>query len=125
MSILVVDDVSLMRKILSDILTGFCGIGKADILEAADANTAIREAKRHKPGLVFLDMLMPGKTGQEAITEMLANDPNIYIVMVSSANERRTVEACIAAGAKDYMVKPLDADRVKLALANSGYKSGG
>ena len=123
MSILVVDDVSLMRKILSDILTGFCGINKAEILEAVDANTAVRDVKRHKPSLVFLDVLMPGKTGQDAIAEMLAIDPNLYIVMVSSAGEKRTVEACISAGAKDYMIKPLDSARVKLALENSGYKS--
>lgn len=122
MDIIIADDVALMRKILVDILVGHCGVSKPSIHEAADGETAVRDYKRFRPKLIFLDVLMPKKNGQDAIAEIINFDPSAYIVMCSSAGEKHIVEACVTAGAKDYLVKPLDPERVKLALENGGYK---
>ncbi|MCL1844177.1 MAG: response regulator [Defluviitaleaceae bacterium] len=124
MSILIVDDVSLMRRILKNILVGHCGIDERDIYEATDGNVALREYKRFKPRVVFLDVLMPIQDGKETVRELMAEDPNAYIIMCSSAGEREIVRDCVNNGAKDYIIKPLDPERVKLALENSGFLSG-
>jgi two-component system chemotaxis response regulator CheY len=122
MNILVVDDVSFMRKIFTDMLVNIYGLNKSSIFEASGGNSAVREYKRIKPGVVFLDVLMPDKNGTEVVGEIMAFDPNAYIVMCSSANEKAIVEECAKAGAKDYIIKPIDPERLKIALKKCGFK---
>jgi len=122
MNILVVDDVSFMRTILTDMLANHCGLDKSNIHEASGGNAAVREYKRLKPKTVLLDVLMPDLNGQETVEEIIKFDPDAYIIMCSSANEKAIVEECARAGAKDYIIKPIDPVRLKAALRKCGFK---
>jgi two-component system chemotaxis response regulator CheY len=122
MTILVVDDVALMRKILTNMLVQQCGIQKDNVYEAADGAAAVAVYKKHKPDIVFLDVLMPKQNGTETVADLIKADSEAYIIMCSAAGERAIVKDCVRAGAKDYIIKPLDPDRVKIALKKGGLK---
>ena len=94
--ILIVDDAAFMRMMLKDILTkgGFEIAG-----EAADGNEA-------------LDITMPNKDGIQALKEIKAADPNATCVMCSAMGQQSMVIDAIQSGAKDFIVKPFQADRV-------------
>ncbi|MCL1862523.1 MAG: response regulator [Defluviitaleaceae bacterium] len=122
MTVMVVDDVSLMRKILTNILVYHCKMDRSDVHEASDGSVAVMEYKRVKPKLVFLDVSMPKMSGQETVEELLKQDPDLHIVMCTAAGEREVVKQCVRAGAKDYIIKPVDPERVKVALEKAGFK---
>ncbi len=108
-TILVVDDAAFMRMMLKDILTkgGFEVIG-----EAADGNEAVAKYMELKPNLVTLDITMPNKDGLAALKEIKAADPGAVCVMCSAMGQQSMVIDAIQAGAKDFIVKPFQADRV-------------
>jgi two-component system chemotaxis response regulator CheY len=122
MDILVVDDVAFMRRIIVDILVNHCGIEKKKIHESSNGMLAVREYMRLKPKMVFLDVLMPGQNGDVTVAEIVKFDPNAYIVMCTSAKEKGVVEDCTKAGAKDYILKPIDPTRLMTALKKGGFK---
>jgi two-component system chemotaxis response regulator CheY len=119
MTILIVEDTAILRKILKDILKTTCNINPNQIFEANNALKAINDYKRIKPDVVFMDIGMPKLNGKEAVRELLAVDKNAYIVMCTGSRKLRDVKDCVYAGARDYLVKPLDPQRVKLALKKS------
>ena len=108
-TILVVDDAAFMRMMLKDILTkgGFEVIG-----EAADGNEAVQKYNELKPNLVTLDITMPNKDGIAALKEIKANDPAALCVMCSAMGQQSMVIEAIQSGARDFIVKPFQADRV-------------
>ena len=107
--ILIVDDAAFMRMMLKDILTkgGFEIAG-----EAADGNEAVAKYNELKPDLVTLDITMPNKDGLQALKESRANDPNATCIMCSAMGQQAMVIDAIQAGAKDFVVKPFQPDRV-------------
>ena len=115
-SVLIVDDVHILRKIIRDVLVKSCKISSDNIKEAVDGITAIREYKRQKPDIVFLDVLMPEQDGFETVRQIIEIDPNAYIIMCSSAGERSVVSECINLGAVDYVLKPIDPDRLERSI---------
>ncbi len=108
-TILVVDDAAFMRMMLKDILTkgGYEVIG-----EAADGNEAVIKYAELKPDLVTLDITMPNKDGIAALKDIKANDPGAVCVMCSAMGQQSMVIEAIQSGAKDFIVKPFQADRV-------------
>lgn len=108
-SILIVDDAAFMRMMLKDILTknGYRIAG-----EAADGNEAVSKYSELKPDLVTLDITMPEKDGIQALKEIRAIDPDATCVMCSAMGQQAMVIEAIQAGAKDFIVKPFQADRV-------------
>ena len=108
-TVLVVDDAAFMRMMLKDILTkgGYDVVG-----EAADGNEAVAKYNELKPDLVTLDITMPNKDGLEALKEIRANDPNATCIMCSAMGQQAMVIDAIQAGAKDFVVKPFQPDRV-------------
>ena len=108
-AILIVDDAAFMRMMLKDILTkgGFEIAG-----EAADGVEAVAKYNELKPDLVTLDITMPNKDGIQALKEIKAADPNATCVMCSAMGQQSMVIEAIQAGAKDFIVKPFQADRV-------------
>ena len=107
--ILIVDDAAFMRMMLKDILTkgGYDVVG-----EAADGNEAVAKYNELKPDLVTLDITMPNKDGLQALKEIRANDPNATCIMCSAMGQQAMVIDAIQAGAKDFVVKPFQPDRV-------------
>lgn len=107
--VLIVDDAVFMRMILKDILT------KNDIEvvgEAENGNIAVEKYLLLKPDLTLMDITMPEKEGIEAVKEICALDPSAKIVMCSAMGQQSIVITAIQAGAKDFIVKPFQAERV-------------
>ena len=117
LKVLIVDDVSIMRKTLKDILTEHCGIGNVNLIEASDGADAVFMYEQTKPDVVFLDITMPDMNGKEVIEKLKAIDPEPVIIMCSGSGDKMSVIECIRAGAKDYVRKPVTRERVLDALA--------
>ena len=107
--VLIVDDAAFMRMMLKDILTkgGYEIVG-----EAADGNEAVAKYNELKPDLVTLDITMPNKDGIQALKEIKASDPAAVCVMCSAMGQQSMVVEAINSGAKDFIVKPFQQDRV-------------
>ena len=107
--ILVVDDAAFMRMMLKDILTkgGYevCG-------EAGDGVEALAKYNELKPDLVTLDITMPNKDGIAALKDIKAADPGALCIMCSAMGQQSMVIEAIQSGARDFIVKPFQADRV-------------
>ena len=108
-TVLVVDDAAFMRMMLKDILTK----GGYEIAgEAADGVEAVARYNELHPDLVTLDITMPNKDGIQALKEIKASDPAATCIMCSAMGQQSMVIAAIQSGAKDFIVKPFQADRV-------------
>jgi two-component system chemotaxis response regulator CheY len=107
--ILVVDDSSFLRNSLKKILEdhGYEVVGMAE-----NGLEAITKYKELKPDLVTLDIIMPQMNGLEVLKLLKAVDPNACVVMVSSMSAKQSVTDCVQAGAKNYILKPYEADKV-------------
>lgn len=107
--ILIVDDAAFMRMMIKDILTknGFEVVG-----EAENGAKAIEKYGELKPDLVVMDITMPEVDGIQAVKEIKKTDANAKIVMCSAMGQQAMVIEAIQAGAKDFIVKPFQADRV-------------
>ena len=110
---LVVDDAIFMRTVLKKMLTEseFNVIG-----EAGNGLQAIEMAKELQPDIVTLDITMPEMDGIEAIDKILEVSPNTKIIMCSAMGQHSKVVEAIKKGAKDFIVKPFQADRVIEAI---------
>ncbi len=113
--ILVCDDSILARKKLKDYLKI---IGCNQIIEAADGKSAVELYKAEKPDIVFLDIVMPEKDGISAVKDIIAQDPNAYIVMTSSVGTQDNLKQALKLGAKDFVQKPLNNDMILKAIEN-------
>jgi two-component system chemotaxis response regulator CheY len=114
--VLVVDDAAFMRKVLSDALAK----GGHDVVgEAANGVEAVARFQELQPDVVTLDITMPEKDGLEALREILAADPAARVVMCSALGQESKVLESIKSGAKDFVVKPFQADRVLEALGKA------
>ncbi|MFM1650825.1 response regulator [Brevibacillus sp. B_LB10_24] len=111
--VLVVDDAAFMRMMIKEILTknGFTVVG-----EASDGAQAVEKYKELGPDLVTMDITMPEMDGIAALKEIKKLDPNARIIMCSAMGQQAMVIDAIQAGAKDFIVKPFQADRVIEAI---------
>ncbi len=111
--ILIVDDATFMRMMIKDILTknGYEIAG-----EAENGNIAVEKYLELKPDLVLMDITMPELDGIEALKMIRSKDPNAKIIMCSAMGQQAMVIEAIQAGAKDFIVKPFQADRVIAAI---------
>lgn len=111
--ILLVDDAAFMRMMLKDILTknGYEVVG-----EAENGNKAIEKYGELKPDLVTMDITMPEMDGLAALKAIKAADANAKVVMCSAMGQQAMVIESIQAGAKDFIVKPFQPDRVIEAI---------
>jgi len=111
--ILIVDDAAFMRMMIRDILTknGFEVVG-----EAQDGAQAIEKFKELIPDLITMDITMPEMDGIAALKEIKKLDPNAKVIMCSAMGQQAMVIDAIQAGAKDFIVKPFQSDRVIEAI---------
>lgn len=104
--ILTADDSAFMRKILIDILKG---AGFSNFIEAENGNQAIEKFKAEKPDLVLLDIIMPEKDGIEVLREI---GSTAKAIMVSAVGQDSIIKEAAALGAKGFIIKPFDKDKV-------------
>lgn len=111
--ILIVDDAAFMRMMIKDILTknGYEVVG-----EAQDGAQAVEKFKELRPDLVTMDITMPEMDGITALREIKKIDSNAKVIMCSAMGQQAMVIDAIQAGAKDFVVKPFQADRVIEAI---------
>lgn len=111
--VLIVDDAAFMRMMIKDILTknGYEVVG-----EANDGLQAIEKYKELSPDLVTMDITMPEMDGIAALKEIKKIDPNAKVIMCSAMGQQAMVIDAIQAGAKDFIVKPFQNDRVIEAI---------
>ena len=109
-TILITDDSILARKQLKDIIST---LGTPVFVEATDGQSAIDKYKEVHPDLVFLDIVMPKKDGNDAaIREIIDFDKDAEIIIVSSVGTQSQLKNALEAGAKDFIQKPLDKEQV-------------
>lgn len=111
--VLIVDDAAFMRMMLKDILTknGFQIAG-----EAPNGLKAVEIYKLEHPDVVTMDITMPEMDGIQALKEIKAADPAAKIIMCSAMGQQAMVMDAIKSGAKDFIVKPFQAERVLEAI---------
>lgn len=112
-NILVCDDAAFMRMMIKDILTknGYNVAG-----EAENGRKGVEKYNELKPDLVLMDITMPEMDGIQALKEIKAADANAKVIMCSAMGQQAMVIESIQAGAKDFIVKPFQADRVLEAV---------
>ena len=114
--VLIVDDAAFMRKMLGDVLTKG---GHAVVGEAANGVEAVARYQELKPDLTTLDITMPEKDGLAALADIMGSDPSARVVMCSALGQESKVLEAIKLGAKDFVVKPFQPDRVNDAVGKA------
>ncbi len=120
MKVLVVDDDVVSRMVLMHLIDS---CGKFEILEAEDGEDAWRQLESGlRPAITFCDLRMPRLSGMDLLERIKADGAfgAMPFVLVSSANDRGTVEQAAGMGAAGYIVKPFEADQVRSHMAAFG-----
>ncbi len=113
MKLLIVDDSSIIRKAISNYLKdkGWEVVG-----EAGDGKTALEIFKKNMPDLVTMDITMPEMDGLTCLTEILKIDPNVKVVVITALNDQATALKALKLGAKAFVAKPFNPDKLNEAL---------
>ncbi|EAX48654.1 response regulator receiver protein [Thermosinus carboxydivorans Nor1] len=111
--ILIVDDAAFMRMMIKDILTknGYEVVG-----EAENGLKAIEKYQELRPDLTTMDITMPEMDGITAVKQIKKIDPAAKIIMCSAMGQQAMVIEAIQSGARDFIVKPFQPDRVLEAV---------
>jgi two-component system chemotaxis response regulator CheY len=114
--VLVVDDAAFMRKMVADALaTG----GHEVVGVAGNGVEALQRFQELKPDLTTLDITMPERDGLSALADIMSVDPSARVVMCSALGQESKVLEAIKLGAKDFVVKPFQPDRVIEAVGKA------
>ncbi len=112
-NILVCDDAAFMRMMIKDILTKN---GYNVVAEAENGQKAVEKFNETKPDLVLMDITMPEMDGIQALKKIREIDSGAAIIMCSAMGQQAMVIEAIQSGAKDFIVKPFQAERVLEAV---------
>lgn len=107
--IMLVDDAAFMRMMVKKALTES---GYSDFIEAQDGAEAVQKYESEKPDMVIMDITMPNMDGLQALKKIRENDPSAKVVMCTAMGQEAMVVDAIKSGAKDFIVKPFNAERV-------------
>ena len=110
--VMVVDDAAFMRMKAVKVLTeaGY------QVVEAANGADAVDQYKKEKPDCVLMDITMPDTDGLTALKLLREFDPKAKVTMVTAMGQQKVIMEAIKTGAKDFVVKPFDAERIQAAL---------
>ncbi len=116
-TVLITDDTAFMRMTLRNVIekNGYEVVG-----EAADGEQAVELYKELRPDMVTMDITMPKMDGITAIKEIMKIDPDAKMIVCSAMGQNPLVIEALSAGAKDFLVKPFDAERVVESLRKIG-----
>lgn len=112
-TVLIVDDAEFMRMMLREIVQE---MGLVVVGEAGDGFEAIAAWRRTRPDLVLMDITMPNLDGTEALRAIIDDDPGARVVMICALGQKDQVLAAVKAGARDFIIKPFDHERVQETL---------
>ena len=107
--IMLVDDAAFMRMMVKNALTKS---GYDNFVEAQDGAEAVKKYDEEKPDMVIMDTTMPNMDGLQALKKIRENDPNAKVVMCTAMGQEGMVVDAIKSGAKDFIVKPFNAERI-------------
>lgn len=107
--ILIVEDSSFMQTILAEVLTA---LGHEIVGQSTNGEDAVRQYDALKPDLVAMDLHMPQSDGISAIEQIMGTDPDARIVVVSAQKRPEMLSGAIKAGARDFLIKPLQRERL-------------
>jgi len=112
-NVLIVDDLAFIKIVLRDILekAGFRVVG-----EASNGEQAISMYQDTRPDVVLMDITMPGMDGLTALKQIRQIDPAARVIICSALGQQRLIVQAIQLGAKDFIVKPFQPQRVVSAL---------
>src|SRR5690625_2872919 len=115
-TVVIVDDAAFMRMMIKDILekNGYEVVG-----EAENGNVAVEKYKELETDLVTMDITMTEKDGITALKEIKEYDADATVIMCSAMGQQAMVIDAIQAGAKDFIVKPFQAERVVEAVSKA------
>ncbi|MBQ8825830.1 MAG: response regulator [Oscillospiraceae bacterium] len=109
LKVLICDDSALVRKQMGKI---FNSQGITNIQEAVDGNQAVLKYAEFMPDIVFMDIVMPQKTGVEALKDIISLNPSARVVMASSIGTQANLKEAIENGAYDFIQKPVSEESV-------------
>ncbi|WP_028551687.1 response regulator [Paenibacillus sp. UNC451MF] len=112
-AVMVVDDTAFMRMVMRGILED---MGMSVVAEARNGREAVELYDKVKPDLVTMDITMPEMDGIEALKEIKGRHPKAKIIMCSAMGQRDMVLEAIRSGAADFVVKPIQRDRIEEAV---------
>lgn len=112
-SVLIADDAAFMRMMIKNILAD---AGYEIAGEAENGAVAVTKYRELKPDLTTMDITMPEMDGLAALKEIRSGDPGARVVMCSAMGQQSMVIESIQAGARDFIVKPFQPDRVLEAI---------
>lgn len=109
---IIVDDAPIMRMRLREILEEEFPI----VAEACNGEEALRLFEQYHPDFLTLDISMPEMNGIEALAKILGGHPGARVVIVSAVGQKRIIFDALKLGAKDFIVKPFEPDRVTRSI---------
>ena len=114
-AVLVVDDEEPIRNALKK----FLAQQQYEAYAAGSGEEALEQLRRHKISLMLCDIRMPETSGVELLPRMLAQDPDLAIIMLTAIDEPHTAIECLKLGASDYLIKPVDLDELEFSLQHA------
>ena len=114
-TVLIVDDEEGIRQALTRFLSrlGY------QVRAAANATEALEHVTASHPQAMLCDIRMPETSGIELLPKVLAQDPDLAILMLTAIDEPRTAIECLKLGAFDYLIKPVDLEELEMALQHA------
>src|SRR5437867_3361469 len=114
-TVLVVDDEEGIRQALTRFLSrlGY------HVQAASNAGEALQQLAAHHPQAMLCDIRMPETSGVELLPKVLAQDPDLAVLMLTAIDEPRTAIECLKLGAYDYLIKPVDLEELELSLQHA------
>jgi len=110
--ILIVDDAEFLRVRITKMLSG----DGFDVFEAENGLKAVAKYKEIHPDIVLMDITMPEMDGLAALKEIRAFDAQARVVMLTALGQESVVLEAVKSGARDFVVKPFERDRVMTAI---------
>ena len=114
--VLIADDASFMRQMIREIIEPE---GHEVVGEATNGIEAVDLYNELSPDLVTMDIVMPKRSGIDAVKAILAEHPTACVVMCSALGQETLVTEALQAGARDFIVKPFKPDSVISTIAKT------
>lgn len=107
--VLIVDDSAFMRMLLKEKVSN---LGQTEILQAANGKQAIETAKKQKPDLILLDLILPDINGETVLNNIRKAHIDSKVIMITAVGQKPVIERCQKLGISGYIVKPFDDTKI-------------